>query len=261
MNKFEPLNTTNPLYQIDGSKFVFVGFGHSWLNINDGFVQSSMTRYLLTSNIIQYELEARNPIVLDYGCGSATFKCFWDVNYSVDHKKSLGYIGLEVTKEYVDTGNSKGNLILPFDANNQDVRDLELPSRVDVVLMQQFIEHIDVKSFDYLLDYTYETLDKNGILIISAPNPKYGSKIFEHHHDHEYTLDEIKKILEVKKFFIKKEYGWLGAGIPDVKQLSEHELEIYKRLQYVSKGYADAVMCLINNQFAPYYYLVLKKYD
>lgn len=261
MNKFTPLGISNQLYQIDGSRDTFSGLELSGLNMSSGFVHSSTLRYMLTCNIIQYHCISSTPVVIDIGCGPATFKSFWDKNYLVRDRKIIDYTGLEITTEYVDDGISKGHQVLQFDANNQDIQSLVLPRNADVILMQQFIEHIDRRSLDYMLDCVRNMLSDNGILIVSAPNPKYGTKILEHHHDYEYTLDEITDILLSKGYSIERTFGWLGFGIPDFTALTPGEKEVYDKLRYISDGYASAVMCMINDKFAPYYYLVIRKND
>lgn len=258
MDKFVPTGVSNPLYQIDGSKDVFDGLEKSGLSMNSGFVQSSISRYMLTSNIIQYHHPEITPTVLDFGCGAASFKSFWDTNFQIKDKKTLDYTGLEITPSYIGAGIAKGHVIRHFDANNQDIRTLDLPSNADIILMQQFIEHINVDALDYLLDFTKDILNQDGLLIVSAPDPKSGTKILEHHHDYEYTLEEITEKLRQHGFRVARQYGWLGYGIPNFEVLSEIEKEIYNKLRFISDGYANSVMCMINTRFAPYYYLVLE---
>jgi len=260
MDKFTPTGTSNPSYQIDGSKEVFERLEQSMLTANSGFVNASIMRYMLTCNLIQFHCPATEPVVLDFGCGCASFKAAWDTNYYLPGKKTLDYTGLEITDAYVDAGSRKGHKIRHFDANNHDVRMLDLPCDPDVVLMQQFIEHIDESALDYLLDYTHEVLKDNGMLIVSAPNPTTG-KILEDYHDHEYTISEITEKLSQHGFTIVRKFGWLGFGKPNYDALSTVEKEIHGKLRFISDGYANSVMCMVNFDFAPYYYLVLKKND
>lgn len=259
MDKFQPLGISNPLFQIDGTKDIFGGLSAAGVSLNSGFVHSSINRYMLTSNIIQYHSAADMPTVMDFGCGAGSFKSFWDHNFQLPMKKTIDYTGLEVTESYVAEGTAKGHTIRLFDANNQDIRQLELPSNVDVILMQQFVEHIDERALDYLLEYAFESLADNGLLIVSSPDALVDELVVEHHHDKEYTFDEMVAKLESKGFKLKMRFGWLGHGKPYFSELSDVEREIYNKLRYISNGYANSVMCMINERFAPYYYLVLSK--
>lgn len=259
MKKFEPLDISNLLYQIDGSHDVFGKLASTELPLNSGFFHSSVNRYMLTSNLIQYHCPTLKPVVLDYGCGAGSFKSFWDKNYQTGNKKEISYTGLEVNTAYVGEGIAAGHCIRYFDANNADIRTTDVPAQPDVVLMQQFAEHIDQRSFDYLLEYTFESLSSTGIFIVSSPNPSNNEKIMEHHHDYEYTLDEMIGKLECFGFRVVMRFGWMGFGTPNFDKLSDSERSIYDKLRFISDGYANSVMCMINSDFAPYYYLVLTK--
>jgi len=259
MGKFQPLGVSNLLFQIDGTKNIFGGLADAGVPLNSGFAHSSINRYMLTSNLIQYHVDSETPVVLDFGCGAGSFKSFWDRNFQLNGKKSLDYIGLEVTPSYIDEGTANGHVIRHFDANNQDIRDIELPCSVDVILMQQFVEHIDERALDYLLEYAYELLTKGGMLVVSSPDALVDELVVEHHHDKEYTFDEMVTKLESKGFKLKQRFGWLGHGKPFFSELTDIEKEIYNKLRYISNGYANSVMCMINERFAPYYYLVLSK--
>ena len=259
MKKFEPLDITNPLYQIDGSYDVFGKLAETSLSLNSGFYHSSVNRYMLTSNLIQYHTSVLSPTVVDYGCGAGSFKSFWDKNYQTSGKKEINYTGLEVNVSYVGEGIRKGHCIRYFDANNNDIRSIAVPAQSDVVLMQQFVEHIDQRALDYLLDYTCETLSDNGILIISSPNPTNNEKVMEHHHDYEYTLNEMVEKVAGFGFKVKMRFGWMGFGTPNFSRLTDEQKDIYNKLRFISDGYANSVMCMINSDFAPYYYLVLSK--
>ena len=81
----------------------------------------------------------------------------------------------------------------------------------------------------------------------------------EHHHDYEYTLDEMISEAADHGFKVQKRFGWMGFGTPNFDKLSVEQKDIYNKLRFISDGYANSVMCMINSDFAPYYYLVLSK--
>lgn len=257
-NKFEPLNIFNEEYQMDGSYDIFKSFADAKVPLNRGFAQSQIMRYMLTANVVQYRCKIEHPTVLDYGCGVGTFKMFWDANYQVADRKKMIYTGVEANQSFVAEGLTNKRNIISYDANNDDIAKLNLGSH-DIVLMQQFIEHIDRRSFMYLLEYTQNTMNEEGYLIISAPNPVVGAKILEHYHDYEYPLDELKQIVDAAGFNIHEILGWLGHGEPSMDVLSASEQTIHSKMKLISKGYADAILCLLNPEFAPYYYLILQK--
>lgn len=261
MTTFEPTGIWNTDYQCDGSYDIFKALADSKVPLQSGFTHSQINRYMLTANVVQYQCKTETPLVLDFGSGAGTFNSFWKNNYLLKDRKEMIYLGLEVNPSFIADGINNGSFMIKFDANNDDIRKLDDIKllKPDIVLMQQFVEHIDRKAFYYLLDYVHEMLTNDGLLVLSAPNPSFGSKILEHYHDYEYPLEEIEQILKAYGFKIENTLGWLGLGVPNFSALSEFEKQLHSKLTLVSLGYANSVLCQVNPLFAPYYYLIVRK--
>lgn len=85
----------------------------------------------------------------------------------------------------------------------------QLESKFDIITSFETIEHL--KEPKVFIQYAYDLLVDNGILIISTPNVKRfkesnQSNIQNHYHLHEFSLDELKDILMNCHFKIKTIY-------------------------------------------------------
>jgi hypothetical protein len=128
--------------------------------------------------------------------------------------------------------------------------------------MQEIIEHIGEDAFKNRLKEAVKLLEKNGIIIISSPNPKKEEGIdFVWPEDHlkEYSLNEIKKIVSEHDLQCYNTIGWYGKAKYMKKKFSKRQEKEYDRLKIISSGFAAAILAIMYPELAECYVLFCKK--
>jgi SAM-dependent methyltransferase len=127
--------------------------------------ESNRRRIEVISNAIELK---RDEVAIDIGCGVGTFT----YRMALKGGKAIGFdyslASLKVAKSLAERkfrGNAKIHFIAA-DATRLPFQDLS----ADVIVAADFIEHIDDKGKERLLDESARILNKNGRMIIFTPN-------------------------------------------------------------------------------------------
>ncbi len=161
----------------------------------------------------------KNKNTLELGCGEG-YGGFFLSNFTKN------FVAIDIdAKTILNASNNykKKNLIFKyFDATSQSSI-----GKFDVVLSFQTIEH--VKNVNKYLRTVLINLPKGGRFIFSTPNKtirlKKGEKSYNKEHFHEYTVEELKKLL--KKYFSKIEFYGLFYS-PKLLKLEQKRIRFYK---------------------------------
>ena len=249
----------------DLSKFIYEKVKNSGVDFANPINISQILRAVTVSREIMSRMsDDRTLKILDVGCSTATMYGFLKENFMRNGKKNLSYHGLEVYTRLIDKankdfGNDSSFKVSKFDGNLESI---EKFGKMDVVLMQQFIEHIAYDCALQQIAAASRVLESGGLFVVSSPNPdkKNGKQfVYPDHHEYEFSFDEIEKILADNEFEIVNTFGWIGYGDLNHSALSDNEKATYDALSLISGSFADAIMAHINKDFSSYYLIIAKK--
>ena len=250
----------------DLSKFLFDKVRESDVDFSKSINISQILRYTTVANkISELSAESNEPIkVLDVGCSSGTFYGFLSNNFDRNGKKNFTYKGIEVYKKMIQRAEkeygAKDNFSIDyFDGNLTPISTF---GEFDVVIMQQFIEHISYTCALQQLDEAYKVLPPGGLLVLSSPNPdKANGKdfVYPDHHEYEFTLDEISNLLKERGFVVSDTFGWIGMGDLHHSKLTQDQAQVFDSLSKISQSFAEAITAHLNPNFSSYYLLFAVK--
>lgn len=163
-------------------------------NKEDIIYLEHLVRYISLASLV------KNKKILDIACGSG---------YGSDLLSSSGakrVYGVDVSKEaieYCRNEYKRSNLFfLEGDASKIPLGD----DSVDVVISFETIEHISHEKQLEFLSEIKRVLRKNGILVISTPNPRYSNK------DNHFHIGELSK---------KNFYSILGENFKNIDRYTQ----------------------------------------
>lgn len=162
------------------------------------YFNQSQPYYVDLINSVQ-SLIKKNSIILDLGCGDGL------IDYVLYVNKSCQCFGLDDNSTAIELAKKKN-----IKTNNSFYKlsvydNWQLPPIYDYVLMLDVIEHLYYPK--EVLQKAYNSLKKNGCLIISTPLYEENKKI-DPFHIKEYSKNELSKIMsplfQLEKEIIKK---------------------------------------------------------
>lgn len=174
--------------------------------------KENLYRYKLAFDIIEKEFLSQQTKGIDIFCGNG-YGTFLIANYN----KSTFIEGIDGSKDAINLAKKHYKI-----KNNKFIKKL-FPLRLkkdyyDYAICIESIEHIE--GGKNLLKEIYDSLKKDGVLILSTPNNDILSleKNPNKFHKKQYSLYEIKVILEDLNFNIKELYG------QNIYELDEQEV-------------------------------------
>lgn len=158
----------------------------------------------------------RKKLVIDLGCSRSFIYRRWKNNMNHFNWPQLHYWGVDSSFKRINEGRKefvkkKNDSVVYFLADLS--QKIIFPAKADVILCLEVIEHIPPEKLHTLLYSIRKNLKKNGIVIISSPNPKseggwvWPDSHLSHHY--EYTWSEAEKIFKKNKFKILEVTGVL----------------------------------------------------
>lgn len=253
-------------YYNDGNSYIFNHLGKTKF---DSFREmTNAFRYSIVCQSISRHAKdnkLKKVKILDFGCSSGTFRKFWDLNHT-DNQLEIEYLGLEIREKVVEQTNKlfeeskyDNSKVLQFDL----AKDLDsLSGEFDVIINQEIIEHVEKSVVLNMIKKSYDVLKKNGLNIVSSPNPKKkdGQEfVFGADHFYEYDINEITKILEDHKFKIEDMTGWHARIKRTIPKLTLHEKIIYDKIHKISPSTALLMVTMMRPDLADCYILLCKK--
>lgn len=209
------MNTTNA-NQILG----FDKFSESNYNLHWSF--SNFNRMLMVAgHIAQLPLDSK---VLELGAGSS------DLENLV--KKNFGRSDIKFLKIDGDNQYESDEKITVLDITSEKCKVVvEAKGPYDAVVFMEVIEHIDSDNdVDFILDYIYANLKKEGLLLLTTPTPPiegiYEDRVWPLDHKREFTYSQIYDIIN-KRFKINKQIGW-SLEEREYNQLLESDENVMK---------------------------------
>lgn len=248
----------------DLSKFIYEKVKNSGVDFASSINISQIIRAVTVSREIMARVGNEPLRILDVGCSTATMYGFLKENYLRNANKNLKYHGLEVYTRLIDKANKdfgkdSSFQISKFDGNLESI---EKFGEQDVVLMQQFIEHIAYDCALQQIAAASKVLKSDGLFVLSSPNPdkKNGKQfVYPDHHEYEFAYEEIEQILQKNDFEIINTFGWIGYGDLNYSALSDIEKDVFDALSFISKSFAEAITAHLNKDFSSYYLVIAKK--
>lgn len=123
----------------------------------------------------------------------------------------------------------------------------------DAVVFMEVVEHIDYdRDVDFIFEYVYDSLKKEGMLFVTTPTPPYEGfyedRVWPQDHKREFTLSKIYDIIN-KRFKINKQIGW-SLEEREYNQLLESDetiMKIYTKLKGAfPESYIRAIIASIS---------------
>lgn len=220
----EKINTTN-------SNVDFVDFSKN--NYEKHWSYSNFFRYLYTAEQI---VKNKSKIIIEFGASNSPIKNILDDNFNYRYDS---YKRSDVTNE-VD----KSIEILDI------TKELSIESNsVDVVILEEVLEHIEKENHGFVLSQIKRILKKNGILLFSTPTPikEYEEKCWPEDHDFEYDYNSIIELIS-KYFLVEHDMVWSHNAREYNKLISNNKLisTIYSKLSNkMPSGFIQAIVSLL----------------
>lgn len=175
-------------------------------NISKLYPETQLSRVRFAKRFIR-----PHHTVADICCGSAFASQLMEYKayLGVDHPEVISLIKKD--SKYNDSKTA----FIPFDFEDQKT-DLDLGQKVDRILSFETIEHLNDP--DRFLRHLNKNLKPEGLLILSTPNNHYGNVPRYQDHIKEYSLAEIRKLLDESGFQILDEFV-MGVPFGLIRQL------------------------------------------
>ena len=154
---------------------------------------------------------------------------------------------------------ANSNEVIQYDLNTQSLHDIGKFEKYDVILLQEILEHVTEETGKSLLKEAKEILSDRGFIIVSSPNPKKSQGqefVWPENHIQEFTLDEMKAMIQEAGFSIKRVNGWLGKAKYFKKLLDKETLDLYNNVKDVSQGLAASIIAFMKPEIAECYIIV-----
>lgn len=175
-------------------------------------------RYNNSANtMIQLSKQLKRPIrVLDIGCGEInTVRLFYK---STMEKKSdivERYVGVDIDDIMIDKAKKKYGRV--YESCNAEFLNTDLTVNphldfddgyFDLIVCFEFLEHINPKFSQAILDEAYRLLNKDtGIALFSTPNSNGSNKQLPKDHFYEYSYEELIEKFEEANFTVENSVG------------------------------------------------------
>lgn len=149
----------------------------------------------------------RNAKILDIGCGTGQFL------YFLEKRGYANYYGIDISKQQIQFCKEK----ITKKVETVDVFEFlkDKKNGFDVIVANDFLEHINKNQLMKLLGLIYTSLKNNGILMVKVPNMSNPFGLINRYMDitHEigFTEFSLSQILEVVGF---QEIQLKGASYP-----------------------------------------------
>jgi len=156
------------------------------------------------TNIAASEGKKRKKLLIDLGCSRSFIYRRWKGNMNYFSWPIIHYWGVDSSLKRINEGRveiiKKKNDSLVYFVGDLN-REMQFPGKADLLICLEVLEHIPEKNVGNLLSTIKNNLRKDGMAIISSPNPESsGSWVWgdesQHSHHKEYTWEEAKKLFE-----------------------------------------------------------------
>lgn len=147
----------------------------------------------LTNKIISYIDKTKKGRILDLGCGGGR-------NAVVSAKQGYKVVAVDYVEKSIDIAQElakKNNVEKQISFYCRDITKLKKNEfgKFDYIILQEVIEHI--KDYQSVIDFSYESLNKNGKILITTPHdPGQWNKLDEYaRHERRFLISQVKKSL------------------------------------------------------------------
>lgn len=163
-------------------------------------ILNNLSLYLKQKIISKYLSKKISIKILDIGSGNCEFLD------SLDKSKFIKF-GLDINPQAISIGHKKN--IKMF---SKDIRNLNISTKFDVITMFHVLEHTN--NPNSLIKKIYQTLNQNGILIVSVPNTnsfgyKFGKQFWFHLDSPRHLF--IPNTDSLTKFFLNHSFKKLSV--------------------------------------------------
>lgn len=218
------VNTTNANKKL--------GFDNTMkLDFNKHWSFSTFNRMILAAyHISKLPINSR---VLEIGAGTSDLKEIVKINF---RRTDIEFIKIDADKQYSDDIDFIGDVTEEYIESCLDAN-IQINDKFNAIVMMEVVEHIGRDNVKYLLEKIYEKwLVDEGILILTTPTPPYNgtyeSKVWPTDHEYEFTLLEIKALVNCK-FKIIHEMSWSIEERDYYKEICDSQflMEVKSRLE------------------------------
>ena len=262
----ELINATHNLVKCNKCQFIFCNtvfsqeefirvYDKLYNNKNSPYQRHSATEYSRLKDSVpikigynrgrlikKYILNGKCESVLEIGSGVGLIGC-----YLREQSSSLDYLGIEIDKETFEKSKGLGLNVRHGDFNEMTF----VKKKYDVIMLWEVIEHLqDLKLF---LNLAYKTLNKGGIVVLSAPN-----------YDRIYNVDNINDNLFQDSPPIHLNFFTKGSIVNVFNSQKFKTLEINeKKIPYLELNkfsfYKNILRSVFNKYNGPTLYYAAKK--
>jgi cyclopropane fatty-acyl-phospholipid synthase-like methyltransferase len=203
-----------------------------WLSTIDYYSTWSIAQHLrliMIMHIIREKSVIDNKArVLDIGAGNG-----YVLNILEKNKIPCEIDCIELNERYAKSLSKKKFTHGKKAVFHTDFLEFSTRQRYDIIVMGEFIEHVEKKKVKDVLDKTHNLLKKDGSLVITTPNKQDGEVNWPEDHDDEFTFSELKEALKDSRLKISKAFG-LWA---DTKYTTAH-MDFY---EMISELFSQAI--------------------
>lgn len=170
---------------------------------------NSVPVYLTFAKLLKRS-EKQKSKILDIGCGTGR-----GITFVRDYTEKAGfeYYAIDYSRACIDYAKAQyGRYGVMFRQHNGEDVPFE-SSKFDFIISSHVLEHIPKGGEKKYFSEISRLLKKGGVAVVGTPNRKYNQDLFHKNpddrvefrlvipHQHEYSLDELKSLLSVNKWF------------------------------------------------------------
>lgn len=156
------------------------------------------TRALAIEETFSY-IKKSNPKVLEIGCANGR-------DAKIIIRYTNGYLGIDISEKLIEIAR-KNVPEAKFEV--ADIESYDFPENIDVILAFSSLIHSDMKNLRKILDESYRSMARGGVMYLSMKYGDYHEETIESEIGSRtyyfYTFDDIKKMIGGKFTILKEE--------------------------------------------------------
>ena len=191
---------------------------------NNTFEMAQQFRFIIALSWIKnhftkiHKNSKRRKTIIDFGCSRSVVYQRWRNNMNYFNCPKIYYCGFDSNFKRISQGRElyakKKNDKVEYFLGNM-ASPLSFPVKADVIVAMEILEHLDPERVDIFFKNIYNNLRKDGIGIISSPNPKQGEdwtwSDSSKGHWKEYSWDIASNLIKDNGFTVLDRIGVLPS--------------------------------------------------
>jgi 2-polyprenyl-3-methyl-5-hydroxy-6-metoxy-1,4-benzoquinol methylase len=204
-----------------------------------------ITRYVRQAELVHGARTNRNePVnVLDVGCNNgAAIRLYASSNFQTPNRRHVNYAGvdmntraLEEARKNSPEGRGYVDRAVFLQADITRPWDWSPDGKFDIIWYTETIEHVPDYAAAWTLHEAWRVARPGAVMLLSTPAPLGDKLVWPESHDHEFTREEMRKMVADAGWTLEDEYGCSTNWQTGRRRLRELDLELFKQYELLRR--------------------------